>query len=589
MILQQLCRDADRLIEDESSRGYNWKPVKWLVHLNGGKVEWPPTPTVGTGRGSDPGKRMEMPDRKRSGTKAPPFLLADKRSFTWGVPDDPAKAERAASERERYLELLRRCVQETKSKAAAAVLAFLESWNPEAYPLPEDLAGPELTTFVVDGEVVVDEPEIRAFWARETGGDQEDAAEAAGDLRQCLVCGEQRRAVKRLPIPIKGIPNGQMAGVELVSFNETAFESYGGEAALNSPICLRCAERFAKALNALIRNRQTHIRIDPGIYVFWTAEGQSDSIVPLLNEPTPEQVKKLLDSARTGRSFDLPDPTPFYAFSLSANSSRAVVRNWLHTTVGEAAERLRAWFRLQQICDPYGAPGRPLGLRVLGWGLYHKTQDLRPEVTEALLRAALTGAPLPYYLLALAVRRCAVEGQVTYPRAALMKAVLLSQRMDRGTGPGEEEGWMERAGDHPARPAYHWGRLLAVLEAVQKTALGEKLNTTIVSRFYGAASTAPGTVFGRLMAGAQDHLKKIAGPLGKGGAAEGYRRQIEEISRHLPPESVSTAPLSLPDQALFALGYYHERAAIRARITAAAAAKKEKAAQLSMTEELENE
>lgn len=141
-------------------------------------------------------------------------------------------------------------------------------------------------------------------------------------------------------------------------------------------------------------------------------------------------------------------------------------------------------------------------------------------------------------------------------------------------------------------PAYNWGRLLAVLEAVQQRALappGRSLNSTIVHRFYGAASTAPGTVFGRLLAGAQDHLKKLAGPLGMGGAAEAYKKQIEEISLKLQPDAVSTRPLTLPEQALFALGYYHERARMRAEIADRAAANRAKKDAASQTGETGDE
>ena len=36
------------------------------------------------------------------------------------------------------------------------------------------------------------------------------------------------------------------------------------------------------------------------------------------------------------------------------------------------------------------------------------------------------------------------------------------------------------------------------------------INATIVDRFYGAASTAPQSVFSRLLKGAQAHLSKLA-------------------------------------------------------------------------------
>ena len=57
-------------------------------------------------------------------------------------------------------------------------------------------------------------------------------------------------------------------------------------------------------------------------------------------------------------------------------------------------------------------------------------------------------------------------------------------------------------------PAYRCGRLLAVLEEAQRAAI-PNLNTTVVDRFYGTASSAPASVFSRLLKGAQPHLAKL--------------------------------------------------------------------------------
>ena len=57
-------------------------------------------------------------------------------------------------------------------------------------------------------------------------------------------------------------------------------------------------------------------------------------------------------------------------------------------------------------------------------------------------------------------------------------------------------------------PAYLCGRLFALLEAVQRAAI-PGTNTTITDRFFGTASSAPASVFGRLLRGAQAHLNKL--------------------------------------------------------------------------------
>jgi len=95
---------------------------------------------------------------------------------------------------------------------------------------------------------------------------------------------------------------------------------------------------------------------------------------------------------------------------------------------------------------------------------------------------------------------------------------------------------------------YRLGRLLAVLERLQGQA-NNNLNKTIVDRYYGAASTRPVTVFPSLIHLAQHHA-------GKARNAGFFQKEIGEVLdavENFPPH------LSLEEQGLFALGYYHQR------------------------------
>ena len=85
---------------------------------------------------------------------------------------------------------------------------------------------------------------------------------------------------------------------------------------------------------------------------------------------------------------------------------------------------------------------------------------------------------------------------------------------------------IELQADHPDA-AYHCGRLLAVLETIQRRAADAKLNTTLVDRFYGTASSAPASVFGTLIRGAQPHITKLRKT--KGGTAARLEQEMEEV------------------------------------------------------------
>ena len=108
-------------------------------------------------------------------------------------------------------------------------------------------------------------------------------------------------------------------------------------------------------------------------------------------------------------------------------------------------------------------------------------------------------------------------------------------------------------------PAYLCGRLLSVLEAVQFAALGD-INATIVDRYYGTASSAPASVFGRLLRGAQPHLAKLQRD--KPGAFYRIDLQLQDILSGFE-EKQFPHTLDLLSQGRFALGFYHQRASDR--------------------------
>jgi CRISPR-associated protein Csd1 len=115
--------------------------------------------------------------------------------------------------------------------------------------------------------------------------------------------------------------------------------------------------------------------------------------------------------------------------------------------------------------------------------------------------------------------------------------------------------------------AYRCGRLLAVLEEVQEAAIG---TGTIVDRFFGTASSAPASVFGRLLRGAQPHLSKLHRD--KRAAHDALQRRLEEVQSGL---TAFPRTLTLEDQGMFSLGYYHQRAWDRAQRIENAARRKQ--------------
>ena len=104
-------------------------------------------------------------------------------------------------------------------------------------------------------------------------------------------------------------------------------------------------------------------------------------------------------------------------------------------------------------------------------------------------------------------------------------------------------------------PAYLLGRLFAVLERIQARAQ-PGINTTIRDRYYGSASSTPASVFPTLLRLKNHHLRK----LGEGEAIF-FERLVGEIfgTTEFPLLGDFPRHLNLHAQALFAVGYYHQR------------------------------
>ena len=546
-------------------------PVRWLIYLNPDGTLQSFISRGGNTKADKRGESMVTPHVTRSsGVK--PKLLADTGEYVLGIGRPESKGDRIKDYHQQFKTLVQKCAEVTKEPAVQLISKFLESWNPETDrdKLPEGFDPSDNLTFSVLNVIPADEKEamvsIQEFWADYTAGvGDEDRKDLP--IMTCLVTGELKPVVERMPVLIKRLIGGQPSGTVLVSANSDPFTSYGLKNSLTSPISRDAAEKFAKALNHLIASSNSKINIGTTTYVAWTREVSTFNAFAYLDKPDPQAVINLLDAARSGQQTYGEDSNQFYVLALTANSSRAVIRDWLEMTIPEVKSNLRAWFTAQKIVDPYGEDGRPLGVYALAASAYRDAgKEMLPSVTTALTRVALYGGKAPLDLLARLVRRNRVEQDVTYSRAALIKLILTTQDEQFAMLP------MEKLNPEPElqpedRSAYHCGRLLAELEATQRAALG-KINASLTDRYYGAASSNPATAFPPLMRGARAHLSKLR--KSQSGTCNALEERIEEITSHL---SDFPKTLTMQHQGLFALGYYHQRAANRAAAKSAIASK----------------
>ena len=579
---------------------YALQNVRWEVRLNAEGMLRDVIPhTSGKTKGKDLGKPMPAPNLVRTvGIK--PRLLMDNAEYALGL----AKKEgdkNTGKRHEAFKSLISACAEATGESSLKAVAQFLAQHDPSTFRekhLPADFTPDLNVLFSVNDVNPLDLPSVQNFWASLFTPDENSAGD--GFQAECLITGEFGPVMEREPVKIKGILGGQTSGMNFISANAGAFESYGLQASQIAPVKFEVAEQYANGLNRLLADPATSMKTGGVTFAFWTQEGATLPVGQILTdedfdlaaiglapEPTEQnassqQVGAALSSPFKGALADFDPKAAFYAVGMTPSGSRVAVRTHLTTTVADTLHHLRQYFAAQQLVKINQAGKHPdrstYDLYPLVSAMY---RDARKEHTEpdvdALVQFALGGQPLPRsFLVKLNARNRVDEYHVTRPRAVLSKMVLLSREfkeleMDKDS--------LDALNPNQKEPAYHLGRLLAVLDDIQGSVM--KANTTLVDRFYGSMSTTPYAVVGRLIHGSQAHLQKLRKE--NEPAYRAKQNELESVMSRLA--DIPARPLSTAQQALFALGYYHQRAHINEGIRERSAAKKEREAQAKTSNE----
>lgn len=540
MILERL-RDFHGRIRDELIPSYHKNQgCRWILEIDGnGRF----TDFTETGQTKRSATDFVAPYRRRSGRTPPPYLFVDKPAYVLGLPrNDQEKWKRKAAERhEDYKSLAQECITAVDHPALHAFQQFLDDHVPEAlaHSCTGDMKKGDLIIPRVEGTLLTQIPSVQQFWIERQDA---EAAEKSTLTTECTVCGEKKPVIRTEPVELTLGPNR----VNVITGNEKAFLSHGLQQSEVAPVCQRCARTYGEALRYLLNTDQHHLRLADVTWVYWTDSDSSIDPMSMLSDPEPREVETLLKAPRGASPPGTVETTRFYAAALTANISRLAVRSWVTETVANIQRNVADYFERMRLG---GDQPRYHGLYALAGSTVRELDDLPPQTVDTLLSHALTGRQLPMTLVHRAVRRARADGEntITHPRAALLKLVLLSNNAATITPMLNP--------DHESS-AYQCGRLLAVLEDIQRRAINP--NTTLVDRYYGTASTAPASVFGNLLRNAQSHLGKLRRSSSDRGFGVNRQKELGEIMSKLDgfPNT-----LSAQEQALFGLGYYQQRQA----------------------------
>lgn len=567
MILQALVEHYEDLAAQGTLDRPGWSKtgISYALYINDtGELEQ----VVSLKQETDRGKKKVLVPRpmslpapvKRSSGVASNFLW-DNSSYILGI-DEKGKPQRSLECFFSCKALHHQLLDGVDSPAAQAVLAFFERWDPtqaREYPaladkLQDILAGANLVFRYSGGGYIQDDAQIQAVWQVHY-----DAVRDGPELA-CLITGKKGAAETVHP-SIKGVAGAQSSGAALVSFNGDAFCSYGREQSLNAPTSKYAAFAYTSALNHLLAEREYVGRVGDTTVLFWASGGQqayqSFSVASLFGAPTAystSDLQKMTLDLCQGKPVlfeetQLDPNTTFYILGLSPNAARLSVRFFLKNSFGNFVRNIQAHQQRLEIVRPAFDKFETLPL----WKLLDETvnQNSRdkapvPGMVGEVLRAILDDTPYPATLLNGVFLRIRAEREITKGRAAILKSYYLK----RPHPDIPKEVLTVSLNPDSSSIPYNLGRLFSVLEAIQSAA-NPGVNTTIKDKYFNSASATPSRVFPSLINLAQKHLRKL-----DRGLSVSYDKQLTNLLGKLQ-ESFPDR-MSLPQQGVFQLGYYHQ-------------------------------
>ena len=562
MILQALARYYEDLLSRGEIDAPGWTPAKisYALCLNEkGRL----TQVVPTMEEVSKGKKtvlqpqvFPLPAAVKRTVGIDSNFLWDNSTYLLGV-DQKGKPERSRDCFAAAAQKHHAVLDGIDSSIARAILAFFDTWQPSQAAEHSALAGllEEVTAganllFRIDGCYPQKDVAIREAWQSYRESSNPDAVRM-----QCLVTGREDEITATHPA-IKGVRDAQSSGAALVSFNAPAFCSYGREQNFNAPVGKYAAFAYTAALNHLLADRNNVQLIGDTTVVCW-AEGadpayQSFAMTAffgaesgLSDNDLRAALKRLADGLPCD-DLGIDPERPFYILGLAPNAARLSVRFFLRDSFGRLMKNVNDHYeRLKIINARYEVV--PL------WALLRETVNLNsrdkspsPAMAGAVARAIFSGGPYPASLLEAVMLRIRAERNITWGRAAIIKAYYLKN-------PHKDcpkEVLTVSLNEASTDTAYTLGRLFSVYEAVQQAA-NPGINATIKDKYFNSAAAMPASIFPILNSLCQKHLRKLDGRL-----RVYYDKQIMELKGHLgesyPPR------MTLAQQGSFDLGYYHQ-------------------------------
>ncbi len=579
MILKSLVDYYEILLERNEIEKEGWvrADVGYVITIDrAGEVK-----SIGSLMNSVPNKSKEnsvqmiVPAHNgRSGKVPPPYFMCDNAKYllgAWQLSGKPDEDEKNRYQADNYhkaaVDYHNKILQNSNCVLAQSVCRFFDSWNFERDKEQLNVdwgrilkAGNMVFRSYETGKYILDDNEIQDIW------DKHCETISSQSVSRCLVTGNMAPIAKLHPV-IKGIEGTQP---KLVSFNASAFESYGKEQGENAPISEYAANAYGKTLNYLLSNK-IHCRYMGDITIaFWAATKENETGYMhfmeefLGNTEKPEEDKLLyiMNAISQGKHYnysnlELKPETEFYILGMTPNNGRISVSLFYNSTFKELVVNLRQHYDRLSIQSPvYEQKKYPSVHDILNamtrkqTGNKENSQSMK-GIEKSLLNAILFNRRYPFVIYISILNRihaeiCQSKSAVNRNRAAMIKAYIMQNHPDK-----KEVVSTMQLNEETEYVPYVLGRLFAVLEDVQRISINKE---TFREHYFNVASRTPASVFPRLMRLANNYMKVLKRE------KEGLRITKEKEINTLMDQIHTDIPsqLSVEDQGIFMLGYYHQ-------------------------------
>lgn len=498
--------------------------------------------------------------------------VCDNFEYVFGVGGDKGVKTTEEKKFEKARNLHSETFKNAKSPEAIAIKIFFETWDlDKAWENEQILKHYSEKGKAFSGNVVFkllgrreyfhQQPEIIEIWKNEnTAKLKSDGVEFA----QCSITGDIAQ-ISRLHEKLRGVDGASTMGASLVCFNKDSDESYGLKQSRNSAVSEEVAFKYYTALQYMLSDRERKIQIGDATTVFWAGEmagAYTNIFKSMMNNPddieeeatledvkTREKIKVILADGSKGiyNDTELNPNTKFFILGLSPNAGRLSVRFFYKDTFGNFCDKIKQHY--DDISIYAGKSGKD---HIKIWSLLNATisskskdKKVNPLLGGAVARSIFTGEQYPQILLNQTIIRVKAETQITQPRASIIKGYLIRKNRIQK----KKEELTMYLNEKSTKPAYVLGRTFAILEMIQKNALGDGINATIKDKYFASACSNPSLVFPNLLKLTQHHLAKIDGNY--------WDIKLGECLSLIEGDTFPKI-LDMENQGRFILGYYQQ-------------------------------